>query len=68
MRNAPGFLSAKLHKAVVPGVPFTLINIAEWYSTEHFIAATQSEEFRTATAPYIEVFPHYPGLYEVIRT
>ena len=68
MRQAPGFISTKLHKAVAPGARFTLINIAKWESIEHFVTVTQSEEFRTATAPYMEVFPHYPGLYEVIRT
>ncbi len=68
MRRAPGFISTKLHKAVVPGARFALINIAEWESVEHFVAVTQSEEFKTAIAPYLETFPHYPGLYEVIRT
>ena len=67
MRRAPGFVSTKLHKAVVPGARFALINLAEWETAEHFTTVVQSEEFKIATAPYADLFPHYPGLYEVIR-
>ncbi len=67
MRSAPGFISTKLHKSVVPDARFTLINMAEWESVEHFTAVAQSEEFLSTIEPYIKIFPHYPGLYEVIR-
>lgn len=68
MRKQPGFISTRLHKAVVPWARFYLINIAEWQSVEHFETATSTEEFKKLTEPYMEVFPHYPGLYEVART
>jgi heme oxygenase (mycobilin-producing) len=68
MRKQPGFISTRLHRAVVPWARFHLINIAEWQTAEHFEAAINSEEFKRLTEPYAEVFPHYPGLYEVIRT
>jgi heme-degrading monooxygenase HmoA len=68
MRKQPGFLSTRLHKAVVPWAHFKPINVAEWESIEHFNAAGNSSEFKDLTAPYKELFPHYPGLYEVVRT
>lgn len=68
MRQQPGFLSTRLHRAVVPWARFHLINVAEWESVAHFEAALNSEEFKRLTQPYTEVFPHYPGIYEVVRT
>jgi len=68
MRKQPGFISTRLHKAVVPWARFYLINIAEWQSVERFETATSTEEFKKLTEPYMEVFPHYPGLYEVAGT
>ena len=68
MRKQPDFISTRLHKAVVPWARFRLINVAEWESVEHFEAVINSEEFKKLTDPYMEVFPHYPGLYEVVRT
>ena len=68
MRRQPGFISTRLHQAVVPGARFPLVNVAEWESVEHFEAAINSEEFRRLIAPYMEVCPHSPGLYEVVRT
>lgn len=68
MRKQPGFLSTRLHRAVVPWARFHLINVAEWESVAHFEAAINSDEFKRLTQPYMEIFPHYPGLYEVVRT
>ncbi len=68
MRKQPGFISTRLHRSIVPWARFHLINIAEWQSVEHFEAAIFSKEFKDLTEPYKEVYPHYPGLYEVIRT
>ncbi|MEW6586185.1 MAG: antibiotic biosynthesis monooxygenase family protein [Nitrospirota bacterium] len=68
MRKRPGFISTRLHRAVVPWARFHLINIAEWESVAHFEAAINSEDFKKLTEPYMKVFPHYPGLYEVVRT
>jgi heme oxygenase (mycobilin-producing) len=68
MKAQPGFVSTRLHKAVVPWARFHFINVAEWQSIEHFEAAIGSEEFKNLTEPYMELFPHFPGLYEVVRT
>ena len=67
MKERPGFISTHLHKALVPWARFSLINVAEWESVEHFESVMNSEEFKRLTEPYMEVFPHYPGLYEVVR-
>jgi|WetSurMetagenome_2_1015567.scaffolds.fasta_scaffold02998_8 heme oxygenase (mycobilin-producing) len=68
MRRQPGFVSTKLHRAVISGAGFHFVNVAEWESPEHFQKAVEKEEFNDLVAPYMNVFPHYPGLYEVIRT
>ena len=68
MKQQPGFISRRLHKAVSPKARFHFINVAEWESAEHFQTVVESEAFKELTAPYIELFLHYPGLYKVIRT
>lgn len=68
MRNSPGFISTRLHRAISPNARFLLINMAEWESPEHFQAAIESDAFKKATEGSMEAFPHFPGLYEVART
>jgi heme-degrading monooxygenase HmoA len=68
MKKQPGFVSTRLHRALSPGARFHLINIAEWESVENFQAAINSDKFKKLTEGAIEEFPHYPELYEVIRT
>ena len=68
MRQQPGYISTRLHSAVVPWARFHYINVAEWESIEHFENMMNSEEFKNLVGPYMKEFPHYPGLYEVIRT
>ena len=68
MKRQPGFISTRLHRAVSPGARFHYINIAEWQSAADFQTAIGSAEFQQLIAPYMEICPHYPGLYEVIRT
>jgi heme-degrading monooxygenase HmoA len=68
MRKSPGFVSTRLHRAISPEARFHLINMAEWESVESFVAAIESDEFKEATAGSMEDFPHFPSLYEVIRT
>jgi heme-degrading monooxygenase HmoA len=68
MKRQPGFIATRLHRAISPEARFHFINVAEWQSAEHFQAAVGREEFKRLVEPYMEVFPHYPGLYEVIRT
>ncbi len=68
MRHQPGFISTRLHKTVSPEARFHFINVAEWESAEHFQTVIESAAFKELTAPYMELFPHSPGLYKVIRT
>lgn len=67
MRRQPGFISTRLHQALNPGARFHFINLAEWATAEDFQAATASPEFLALVGPYMELFPHYPGLYQVVR-
>jgi len=68
MRKSPGFISTRLHRAISPDTRFKLINVAEWESAQHFMAVVESDEFKEAIAGGMEEVPHFPGLYEVIRT
>ena len=65
LRQQPGFVSTRLHRALTPGAPARFINVAEWSSPEEFRAAVSSEGFR-------EIAQHgpagSPGLYEVVRS
>ncbi len=68
MAAQPGYISTRLHRSIDGRARFTFINIAEWESPEHFFAAVGSEEFRALAAPGMEAFPHFPGLYTVVRS
>jgi heme-degrading monooxygenase HmoA len=65
MRNQPGFVSSRLHRALSPDARFRFINVAEWTSPQDFEAAVRSEEFReiARAGP-----AGSPALYEVVRT
>jgi heme-degrading monooxygenase HmoA len=65
MRNRPGFVSSRLHRALSPDARFRFINIAEWTSPQDFQAAVTSDEFRDIAG---EGPPGSPALYEVVRT
>ncbi len=67
MNRQPGFVSAKLHRSIDAKAKFHLVTVAEWKSAEHFMAALTSDELQEV-AKGMEAFPHYPGLYQVIRT
>jgi heme-degrading monooxygenase HmoA len=65
MRQQPGFVSTRLHRALQPDARFRYINVAEWASSQDFQAALGSEEFREIAkgGP-----PGSPALYEVVRS
>ena len=67
-RKQPGYISTKLHKAINPDAKFYLVNIAEWESVEAFQAALSNPELQDIAKDLPNDIPHYPGLYEVIRT
>ena len=65
MRQQPGFVSTRLHRAISPDARFRFVNVAEWASPQDFQAAVNSPEFR-------EMAAHgpagSPGLYELVRS
>lgn len=63
----PGYISAKLHQSINGDARFHLVTVAEWESPEHFSAALSNPELQKITKTATELFPSYPGLYEVIR-
>ncbi len=65
LETQPGFLSARLHRALAPDARFRYVNVAEWASAEEFRAAVTSEGFRTLGR---EVARNFPALYTVVRT
>lgn len=67
-RKQPGYVSTKLHRAVGPDAKFHFVNIAEWESAQAFQAALQNPEIMDVAKNLPNDIPHYPGLYEVIRT
>ena len=67
-RKQPGYVSTRLHKAINPDAKFQLINIAEWESAEAFQSALSNPELQEIVNAMPTDIPHYPGLYEVVRT
>ena len=65
MREQPGFVSTRLHRALAPDARFRFINVAEWASPQDFQAAVGSERFREIA---MEGPPGSPALYEVVRS
>lgn len=66
MERQKGYVSTRLHRSLDPKARFRFINVAEWESPKDSYAALQNPEF----APLRESvpFPHFPSIYEVIRT
>ena len=65
MRQQPGFLSTRLHRALVPDARFRFVNVAEWASPQDFQAAVGSEEFREIASGGPA---GSPALYEIVRS
>lgn len=67
LKNMPGFINTSLHEAIVDDAKFHFINVAEWESPESFFSAVGTEVFQKITKDSMEMYPHYPSLYKVIR-
>ena len=65
MRQQPGFLNSRLHRALAPDARFRFINLAEWESPAAFQAAVTSEQFREVAKG---ASPGSPALYEVVKS
>jgi heme-degrading monooxygenase HmoA len=69
MATKPGFVDARLHRAVSSQARFQLVNIAHWESSEAWQAATADPEFQerisAATAdPQVSISAN-PAVYQV---
>jgi quinol monooxygenase YgiN len=65
MKRQPGFIKTNLHRSLSPDARFRFVNVAEWESPQHFMAAVQSPDFQALaqSAP-----PNFPALYEVVTS
>lgn len=64
MRNAPGFISTRLHQSLDPGAVFRFVNVAEWESAEHFRQAIGAADFQEVARRM--PFTSRPALYRII--
>ena len=67
-RKQPGYISTELHKAIDPDARFLFVNIAKWESADAFQSALNNPDLMEVAKGLPSDIPHYPGLYEVIRT
>jgi len=67
-RRQPGYVSARLYRAINPDERFHLVTVAEWASPEHFMAALKNQELQKIVDATTDNSENDPGLYEVIRT
>lgn len=67
MRNKPGYLGHKMHKAVSPDASFRFVNVAQWSSMDHFRAAHDRGFHLLVEKPEWAAFKSRPGLYQVVH-
>ncbi len=63
LSQQPGYLSTRLHRALVPDAEFRFVNVAQWESADSFRAATAQPEFQTGGLPQ----RFHASLYTVVR-
>jgi heme-degrading monooxygenase HmoA len=67
MRQKPGYLGHRLHRAVSRESMFRFVNVAHWQSKAYFEAA-HDDGFRALVGnPAWASFRSSPGLYEVVH-
>jgi len=66
MQHQKGYIATRLHRSLDPTARFRFINVAEWETAADFQAALNHPDFVTLRTSV--PFPHYPSVYEVIRT
>ncbi|MFD0000537.1 antibiotic biosynthesis monooxygenase family protein [Nocardia sp. NPDC127526] len=66
MRTAPGFRDVRLHRALLPGARFQLVNVAHWDSAEACEAAGMNPAVVASVDEARQVASANPGLYEVV--
>jgi heme oxygenase (mycobilin-producing) len=66
LRQAPGFISTRLHESLDPQARFRFVNVAEWESAQQFQAAMNDETFQRIRRQIAGVGD--PTLYHVTST
>ncbi|MGI9080382.1 MAG: antibiotic biosynthesis monooxygenase family protein [Acidimicrobiales bacterium] len=67
LKNQKGHTSTTLHQSASANPDFRFVNVSCWDSAEAFRLATQSEDFREASAK-LEAYPIHASVYEVVET
>ncbi|WP_436738893.1 antibiotic biosynthesis monooxygenase family protein [Streptomyces sp. BBFR102] len=70
MRDKPGFIDSRMHRARSAGSRFQLVNVSHWESQEAWEAATADPDFASRTRAAREetgqpITPN-PGVYDVV--
>ena len=66
LQSQAGYVERTLHQAVASDAEFQFVNVARWQTAEDFRVATQTPEFREATAG-LAGYQSHPALYRVVR-
>lgn len=66
LARQPGYLSTRLHQALMPDAHFQLINVAQWESVEAFQAAPAHMRQEVRVTPPVGLVAN-PALFRVIR-
>jgi heme-degrading monooxygenase HmoA len=66
MRDKPGFISNRLHRATTPDARFRFINYVQWATPEHWRAAHDDGFRALAQKPEWSDFKYSGALYEVV--
>jgi heme-degrading monooxygenase HmoA len=66
MRTRPGYLSHRLHRAILPGARFSFVNVAQWASTEAWQAAHDDGFRALVSQPVWADFPPSGSLFDIV--
>ena len=67
MREKPGYLGHKLHRAITLDASFRFVNVARWASMEHFQGAHDAGFRELVGKPEWSAFPPHPFLSEGVH-
>lgn len=57
LKNAPGFIGAKLHRSIHPNAHFQFVNVAHWESTEAYQTAISKQPPQEKQVSWLEANP-----------
>ncbi|HXV29099.1 MAG TPA: antibiotic biosynthesis monooxygenase family protein [Sinorhizobium sp.] len=66
LARQPGYISTRLHQALLPNARFQLINVAQWESVDAFEAATARMRMESRAKPPAGLKAN-PALFQVVR-